>query len=60
VDGPYDPDFIATAPALCGGLRAKLILGLRRYIPGELFERLLFGYIRRRVTAPRQQSKDVS
>jgi len=42
------------------GLPAKLILSLRRHIPGEVFERLLFGYIRRRVTAPRQQSKGVS
>jgi NAD(P)-dependent dehydrogenase (short-subunit alcohol dehydrogenase family) len=38
------------------GLPAKLILSLRRHIPDELFERLLFSYIRRRVTAPRQQS----
>ena len=41
------------------GLPAKLILSLRRHIPGELFERLLFGYIRRRVTAPRQPSKGI-
>jgi len=42
------------------GLPAILILSLRRHIPGEMFERLLFSYIRRRVTAPRQQSKGVS
>jgi hypothetical protein len=32
------------------GWRAALILGLRRYVPGELFERLYFGAAVRLVT----------
>jgi NAD(P)-dependent dehydrogenase (short-subunit alcohol dehydrogenase family) len=32
------------------GWRAALVLGLRRYIPGELFERIYFGAAMRRVT----------
>lgn len=36
------------------GWRAGLILTLRRYLPGELFERLYFGEAVRRVTSARQ------
>ncbi len=32
------------------GWRAGLVLALRRFLPGELFERLYFGEIMRRVT----------
>jgi len=32
------------------GRRAKLVLNLRRYIPGELFERVYFGEVMRRIT----------
>lgn len=34
------------------GQRASLIIALRRYIPGELFERLYFSEVMRRVTSP--------
>jgi hypothetical protein len=34
------------------GRRAKLIFGLRRFIPGEIFERIYFGEAIRRVTRP--------
>lgn len=33
------------------GRRARLVVTLRRYLPGELFERLYFGEVVRRVTA---------
>ena len=36
---------------LVGG-GARLVVSLRRYIPGELFERTYFGFIRRLVTSP--------
>jgi len=32
------------------GRRASLVIALRRYLPGELFERLYFGEVMRRVT----------
>jgi len=35
------------------GSRAKLVFALRRYIPGELFERIYFSYAVSRVTNPR-------
>ncbi len=35
------------------GWRASLFVGLRRYLPGELFERLYFGEVRRRITRSR-------
>lgn len=35
------------------GRRAKFVLALRRYLPGELFERLYFGEAVRRVTGTR-------
>ncbi len=38
------------------GLKAKLIVGLRRYIPGEVFEKFYFGLVRRIVTKPRSQT----
>jgi hypothetical protein len=34
------------------GRKAKLAVALKRWIPGELFERLYFGIIMRRVTRP--------
>ena len=37
------------------GFKAKLIVGLRRYIPGEIFERFYFGLVKRLVTRPRNQ-----
>ena len=36
------------------GRRAGLVLSLRRHLPGELFERLYFGGLLRRVTPPDQ------
>lgn len=39
------------------GSRARLLLALRRYIPGELFERLYFGEIIRRVTGSRPRGR---
>ena len=40
------------------GWRARLVIALRRYLPGELFERLYFGAVIRRVT--RQKPADKS
>jgi hypothetical protein len=34
------------------GRKAKLAVALKRFVPGELFERLYFGIIMRRVTRP--------
>lgn len=34
------------------GAKARLIFALRRYLPGELFERLYWGAVRRLVTTP--------
>jgi NAD(P)-dependent dehydrogenase (short-subunit alcohol dehydrogenase family) len=34
------------------GWKAKLAVGLKRWVPGELFERLYFGILMRRVTRP--------
>ena len=42
------------------GVKAKMVLALRRYIPGELFERVYFGMVRRMVTAPRHQAPGLS
>lgn len=36
------------------GSRAKLVFALRRYIPGELFERIYFSYAVSKVTKPRE------
>jgi NAD(P)-dependent dehydrogenase (short-subunit alcohol dehydrogenase family) len=36
------------------GRRAGLVVALRRYLPGELFERLYFGEVMRRVTGARR------
>jgi NAD(P)-dependent dehydrogenase (short-subunit alcohol dehydrogenase family) len=35
------------------GKRARLVVNLRRIVPGELFERIYFGEVIRRVTEPR-------
>jgi len=42
------------------GAKAKLIVGLRRYLPGELFERLYWGFVRRLVTRPRRPARGLS
>lgn len=39
------------------GRNAKLVLNLRRYIPGELFERVYWGIARRVITSPPKRSK---
>ena len=36
------------------GAKARLIVGLRRHLPGEIFERFYWGVVRRMVTAPRR------
>jgi NAD(P)-dependent dehydrogenase (short-subunit alcohol dehydrogenase family) len=41
------------------GWRAKLLISLRRHIPGELFERLYFAQVRRRVTRPRKRAEEL-
>ena len=41
------------------GTRAKLILGLRRHLPGGLFDRLWSSFIRRLFTASRHPSKSL-
>ncbi len=42
------------------GIKARLVVSLRRHIPGEIFERVYFGLVRRMVTAPRQQAAGLS
>jgi NAD(P)-dependent dehydrogenase (short-subunit alcohol dehydrogenase family) len=42
------------------GTKAKLIVALRRYVPGEWFERVYFALVRRMVTSPRHQAKGLS
>ena len=42
------------------GAKAKLVLLLRRLLPGELFERVYFGLVRRMVTSPRRQAAGLS
>jgi NAD(P)-dependent dehydrogenase (short-subunit alcohol dehydrogenase family) len=42
------------------GTRAKLVIGLRRYLPGEVFERLYWGMVRRLVTSPRRPVESLS
>ncbi len=42
------------------GAKAKLILGLRRHLPGELFERFYWGILRRLVTGPRRPARGLS
>jgi len=44
---------------LVGG-KVRLILGLRRYLPGELFERIYWGFVRRLVTRPRRPARGLS
>lgn len=40
------------------GRRARRIMALRRYLPGELFEKLYFGRVLRKITAPPVQGAD--
>jgi NAD(P)-dependent dehydrogenase (short-subunit alcohol dehydrogenase family) len=40
------------------GRRAALLLGLRRHLPGEAFDRLYFGEVMRRVTGARPKRGD--
>jgi len=42
------------------GWRAKLLISLRRHLPGELFERIYFGQIIRMVTQPREPARGLS
>ena len=39
------------------GWRARLVIALRKYLPGELFEKLYFGMVIRKVTKPRPADK---
>ena len=42
------------------GTKAKLVVSLRRHVPGELFERLYWDILRRLVTSPRRQAEGLS
>lgn len=42
------------------GLKARLIVSLRRHVPGEWFDRVYFGFVRRLVTAPRRRAAGLS
>lgn len=42
------------------GAKARLVLALRRVLPGELFERFYFGFVRRLVTSPKRQAAGLS
>lgn len=42
------------------GWRARLLISLRRHLPGELFERLYFWQTMRMVTRPREPAKGLS
>jgi NAD(P)-dependent dehydrogenase (short-subunit alcohol dehydrogenase family) len=42
------------------GGKAKLVIALRRCLPGEWFERIYFGLVRRMVTSPRRQAAGLS
>jgi NAD(P)-dependent dehydrogenase (short-subunit alcohol dehydrogenase family) len=42
------------------GAKAKLIIGLRRHVPGELFERFYWGIVRRLVTRPGRPARGLS
>jgi NAD(P)-dependent dehydrogenase (short-subunit alcohol dehydrogenase family) len=42
------------------GRKTRVLLALRRYIPGELFERVYFGFVRRLVISPRRQATGLS
>lgn len=42
------------------GWRAKLLISLRRHLPGELFERLYFGQVIRRVTQAHRPAAELS
>jgi NAD(P)-dependent dehydrogenase (short-subunit alcohol dehydrogenase family) len=42
------------------GGKARLILALRRHVPGDWFERVYFGLVRRMVTSPRRPAAGLS
>jgi len=42
------------------GFKARMLVSLRGLFPGELFERIYFGIVRRKVTTPRDQSTTLS
>jgi NAD(P)-dependent dehydrogenase (short-subunit alcohol dehydrogenase family) len=42
------------------GAKARLIIGLRRHLPGELFDRLYFALVQRLVTSPRHPATGLS
>jgi NAD(P)-dependent dehydrogenase (short-subunit alcohol dehydrogenase family) len=42
------------------GGKARLVVALRRHLPGEWFERIYWGMVRRMVTAPRRQASGLS
>jgi NAD(P)-dependent dehydrogenase (short-subunit alcohol dehydrogenase family) len=42
------------------GPKARLAAGLRRHLPGELFERAYFAFVRRLVTSPRRPARGLS
>jgi NAD(P)-dependent dehydrogenase (short-subunit alcohol dehydrogenase family) len=42
------------------GAKAKLVIALRRHVPGEWFERVYFNLVRRMVTSPRRQATGLS
>ena len=42
------------------GAKARLVVSLRRHLPGEFFERVYWGLVRRMVTAPKHQAAGLS
>jgi NAD(P)-dependent dehydrogenase (short-subunit alcohol dehydrogenase family) len=42
------------------GAKARLVLALRRHVPGEIFERLYWGFVRHLVTRPRRPVHNLS
>jgi len=42
------------------GVKPRLILSLRRHVPGELFERVYWGVVRRLVTTPARPARGLS
>jgi hypothetical protein len=42
------------------GAKLKLVTSLRRHIPGELFERIYWGAVRRMVTNPSSDAPKLS
>ncbi len=41
------------------GAKARMVVSLRRHLPGELFERAYFGLVRRLVTRPRHAAREL-